>query len=67
MFSTYQISKPLVSKFMSYNICNSVLVLGIRVLLIEQNGSGSVCHKTPILHSSVRLGGIGQHKHYKRR
>lgn len=37
------------------NVCNAILIPGIRFTLVEQHGSRAVCDETPILHGTHSL------------
>ena len=48
-----EVTEPLVGKFVGDDVGNPNLVLRIRRLLVEQNGSGTICHQAPVLHGAV--------------
>lgn len=47
---------------MSDDICDTILVLGVGVGLVEEDGGGTIGDETPILHGTVRLGYHRQHQ-----
>lgn len=48
-----EVAEPLMRKLMCNHIDDSVLVLLIRRILVEEDGGCAICDETPILHGTV--------------
>jgi hypothetical protein len=50
-----EVSEPLMGKFVSYDIDNSVAIFLVRGGFVEQHGCRAIGYQAPILHGTVRL------------